>query len=64
MKILGVRLGVDAYDLRKAYRKLVKTCHPDTHPGDKKAEDRFKDVSEAYNVLSNPISAQNMIVNI
>ena len=49
--ILGVPKGADAETIKKAYRKLVKQCHPDTHPGDRKAEERFKQVSEAYAVL-------------
>jgi molecular chaperone DnaJ len=51
-KILGVTKGVSDADLKKAYRKLAKANHPDLHPGDQAAESRFKDVSEAYDVLS------------
>jgi molecular chaperone DnaJ len=51
-KILGVTKGVNDADLKKAYRKLAKANHPDLHPGDQAAESRFKDVSEAYDVLS------------
>lgn len=51
-KILGVSKDVSAADLKKAYRKLAKENHPDLHPGDAKAEARFKDISEAYDVLS------------
>ena len=51
-KILGVAKDVPATDLKKAYRKLAKENHPDLHPGDAKAEARFKDISEAYDVLS------------
>lgn len=51
-KILGVADTADAECIKKAYRKLVKECHPDTHPGDKRAEEQFKQVSEAYAVLS------------
>lgn len=51
-KILGVAETADADHIKKAYRKLVKECHPDTHPGDTKAEERFKQISEAYAVLS------------
>lgn len=49
---LGVSRDVSADDLRKAYRKLVKTLHPDLHPGDKALEERFKEVSSAYELLS------------
>ena len=51
-KILGVTKGVSDADLKKAYRKLAKQNHPDLHPGDQAAESRFKDISEAYDVLS------------
>jgi molecular chaperone DnaJ len=53
-KILGVAKDVSEADLKKAYRKLAKENHPDLHPGDEKAEARFKDISEAYDVLSDP----------
>ena len=53
-KILGVSKDVSEADLKKAYRKLAKENHPDLHPGDSKAEARFKDISEAYDVLSDP----------
>jgi len=48
---LGVARGASAEDLKKAYRKLAMQCHPDRNPGDKKAEQRFKELSEAYDVL-------------
>ncbi len=51
-KILGVSKDVSDADLKKAYRKLAKEYHPDRNPGDAKAEARFKDISEAYDVLS------------
>ena len=51
-KILGVSKDVSDADLKKAYRKLAKDKHPDLHPGDAAAEARFKDISEAYDVLS------------
>jgi len=50
-KILGVKDTDDAKTITKAYRKLARESHPDTHPGDAKAEDRFKEVSAAYDVL-------------
>ncbi len=53
-KILGVSKDVTQAELKKAYRKLAKDNHPDLHPGDAKAESRFKDISEAYDVLSDP----------
>ena len=51
-KILGVSKNDDADTIKKAYRKLAKDLHPDKTKGDKKLEDRFKEVSEAYEVLS------------
>lgn len=51
-KILGVSKKDDAATVKKAYRKLAKDLHPDKTKGDKKLEDRFKEVSEAYEVLS------------
>jgi molecular chaperone DnaJ len=51
-KELGVSSSASTDEIKKAYRKLAKDNHPDTHPGDTKAENKFKAVSEAYNVLS------------
>src|SRR6202041_65957 len=45
-------------DIRKAYRKLARKYHPDLNPGDKSAEDRFKNVQEAYDILSEPKKRQ------
>jgi curved DNA-binding protein len=49
--VLGVPKEADADVIKKAYRKLAKTLHPDKHPGDKKAETRFKTVNHAFDVL-------------
>ncbi|MDO5722644.1 MAG: DnaJ C-terminal domain-containing protein [Actinomycetaceae bacterium] len=53
-KVLGVKKDADADTIKKAYRKLARENHPDQHPGDKAAEERFKNVGEAYKVLSDP----------
>src|SRR5437773_1337741 len=49
---LGVPRTADAEEIRKAYRKLARKHHPDLNPGDKASEDRFKNVQEAYDILS------------
>jgi molecular chaperone DnaJ len=53
-KVLGVAKDVSDADLKKTYRKLARQYHPDSNAGDAKAEARFKEVSEAYSVLSDP----------
>ena len=50
-KVLGVSKDASAADIKKAYRKLARAHHPDSKPGDKVAEERFKEVAEAYDVL-------------
>lgn len=51
---LGLKKGATPEEIKKAYRKLAVKYHPDKNPGDKKAEDRFKEINEAYAVLSDP----------
>ena len=51
-EVLGVGRNADEKEIKRAYRKLAKQYHPDMNPGDKKAEQKFKEITEAYNVLS------------
>jgi len=53
-EILGISRNADANDVKKAYRKLAMQLHPDKNPGDTQAEGKFKEVSEAYEILKDP----------
>src|SRR5258705_9843147 len=53
-EILGVKKSASAEEIRKAFRKLARKYHPDVNPGDKSAEEKFKGLSEANDVLSDP----------
>ena len=53
-EVLGVERGAGSDDLKRSFRKLALDCHPDRHPNDPDAERRFKELSEAYTVLSDP----------
>lgn len=52
--VLGVKTGSSAEDLKRAYRRVARESHPDTHPGDAGAAERFRLAAEAYHVLSDP----------
>ncbi|HLU99854.1 MAG TPA: DnaJ domain-containing protein, partial [Acidobacteriota bacterium] len=53
-EILGVDRNASQEDIRKAYRRLARKYHPDVNPGDKEAEEKFKEIQEANAVLSDP----------
>ena len=53
-EVLGIQKGADEASIKKAYRSLAKKYHPDMNPGNAEAEIKFKEVNEAYEVLSNP----------
>src|SRR5688572_14069824 len=52
--VLGVQRGASDEEIKRAYRKLARESHPDVNPGNKQAEEKFKAISAAYEVLSNP----------
>jgi len=55
--VLEVDASVSPEDLKKSYRRLARQYHPDANPGDPAAEARFKEVSQAYEILSDPSAA-------
>src|SRR5277367_4134090 len=55
-EVLGVERAADMEEIKKAYRKLALKHHPDRNPNDKSAEEKFKELSEAYEALSDPVS--------
>ena len=54
---LGVSKKASSKEIKQAYRRLARKYHPDVNPGSAKAESRFKDITEAYEVLGNPQTA-------
>ncbi len=54
-KILGITRNAEDAQVKTAYRKLAKKYHPDAHPGDKACEARFREITEAYTILSDPV---------
>ena len=59
-EVLGIQKGASADEIKKAYRQMAKKYHPDLNKGDANAEQMFKDVNEAYSVLSDPDKRQSM----
>ena len=53
-EVLGLQKGASEEEIKKAYKKLARKYHPDMNPGDKEAEEKFKEVNEANEVLSDP----------
>lgn len=60
-EVLGVDKNASDADIKKAFRKLARKYHPDVNPGDKDAEAKFKEINEAYDVLSNAENASSTI---
>jgi molecular chaperone DnaJ len=52
--VLGVSRGADSIQIKSAFRRLAKTCHPDLHGSGERAEQRFKQICQAYETLANP----------
>jgi curved DNA-binding protein CbpA len=53
--ILGIQREASSREVKRAYRKLVRKCHPDLHPGDPTCKAKIQEINEAYEVLSDPV---------
>ena len=51
-EVLGLQKGASEADIKKAFKTMARKYHPDLHPGDKEAEEKFKEINEAYSVLT------------
>ena len=61
--VLGINKSASPEDIKSAYRKLAVKYHPDKNPGDKAAEDKFKEASEAYGILSDKSKKENRSIS-
>ena len=61
-EILGVERGAAEDEVKKSYRRLAMQCHPDRNPGNREAEENFKEAAEAYEVLSDPEKGRSTTV--
>jgi preprotein translocase subunit Sec63 len=62
-EVLGVNRDADEKELKSAFRKMAKKFHPDANPGDETAEQKFKEINEAYDALKDPQNGRPMIVS-
>ena len=62
-EVLGVDKSASANDIKKAYRKLAIQYHPDKNPGDKEAEEKFKEAAEAYSLAMKVLEVQPAVVS-